>query len=246
MEIKRIFNYCFEKIGGEDNDDIYWYLYKRPRTITRKSFFTSAIWAIWVAGMARKSTEEFLKRAKGAGFSWNYKEVASQSEQSWNKFLGKLHKPLKPKAEAKWNAVRKIAKKLAAYTDDKEFRNCFFAGKYYSKDLDVSDIVRLKSMKLPYIGPANAQFIIRNMGGESIKCDRWLKEFLDFYDVDIKQLSRSLKQADIPEGLFDITIWVYCEKYIGNISLFKEHFSANKSLQRSRYRAKISLAYLSG
>jgi len=224
MKIKLIFDYCFKMIGGEDNHDIYWYLHERPKTITRKSFFESATWAIWVAGIARKSAKKFLNRAKEAGFSWSYDEIASQSKQSWNKFLRKLHNPLRPRAEGKWNAVRKIAKKLKTYKDDKEFRGDFFAGKYYSKDLDMSDGDRLKRMNLPYIGPANAQFIIRNMGGKVIKCDRWLKEFLNFYNIDIKQLSENLRKENIPEGLFDIVVWAYCERYISDTSAFKKHF----------------------
>ena len=61
-----IFNKCLEAIGGKKNDDIKWYLYDRDKIISRDTFFGNVVWAVWVSGMRRKSTETFLKNAENA------------------------------------------------------------------------------------------------------------------------------------------------------------------------------------
>lgn len=79
-------------------------------------------------------------------------------------------------------------------------------------------------MKLPFIARANSHFIVRNMGGEAIKCDRWLKEFMDYFKISENQLLKSLEKYDIPAGLFDLVIWAYCEMFVKKTKEFAKHF----------------------
>ncbi len=102
-----------------------------------------------------------------------------------------------------------------------------FQGKYKSIKLDKTDVMALRKMKLPYIGPANCQFVIRNMGGEAIKCDRWVKAFMEYHDLTHSYLISYLKKKKLPEGLFDLVIWAYCEMHVKEVKNFNEHFSEN-------------------
>lgn len=74
-------------------------------------------------------------------------------------------------------------------------------------------------------GERNAHFIIRNIGGETIKCDRWIETFLRYYKVSLGELENKLQKLRIPLGLFDVVRWAYCEKFVVAVSKFRTHFS---------------------
>ena len=224
-KLKKIFNECFLKIGGERNRDIQWYLKKRPKRITRQSFFKQAVWAIWVAGKSRDSAKKFLNRAEEKGFVWDFTTIASWSEPRLLKFMEKLHGRPVPKGSYKrWKAVHDIAKLLNTYSNETDFRKSFFNGKVKSADLDKDDVKNLVKRGLPFIREANANFILRNMGGEFIKRDRWIDAFLRYYKISLDDLEKMLKTLNIPLGLFDVVIWAYCEKFIGDTKKFNKHF----------------------
>lgn len=219
-----IYEQCLKDIDGEKNPDLAWYT-NRPKTITRKSFYNCVVFAVWVSGMRRVSATSFLERACTEGFSWSYADTAKLTSKQWTTFLRKLHgNPIPRRAEQKWSAIRSIAIEMATYEDDRAFRADFFAGKYRSSDLSAADVCSLKNRKLPYIGIPNAQFIVRNMGGEVIKCDRWLQAFLSYCNLPLTQLEKELEKAAVPAGLFDLVIWSYCEKYVKTVKNFHHHF----------------------
>ena len=225
MKIKAIFDKCYKEIGSEKNSDIKWYLNERPKTITRDSFFEASVFAIWVSGLKRKSVVTFLENAESKGFSWDFTKIAKKTSKTWEEFKKKLHDhPVPLRASGKWDAVRIIAKQLSKYKDDNEFRIEFFDGKARSSRLDNNDVKNLKKRKIPYIGPANSHFIIRNMGGEAIKCDRWLAAFMKHYGINEPQILKMINRANIPAGLFDLVIWAYCEMFIGKTSELDRHF----------------------
>ena len=228
MKIKSIYNTCLNEIGGKSNDDIQWYLNERPKKITRDSFFESAVFAIWVSGLKRKSIVSFLERAEKNGFSWDYNKVAALSNKSWASFKQNLHdEPISKIVDGKWDSIRQISKELSKFKNEKEFREQWFSKKILSSKLDNQDIENLRKMKFGYIGPANSHFIIRNMGGEALKCDRWIEAFLNHYKISQKQLIKKVKKKNIPVGLFDLVIWAYCEKHVKRIKNFRSHFNKN-------------------
>lgn len=223
--MEAIFNKCFKAIGGSNNEDVLWYTTKRPKTITRASFFESAVFAIWVSGLKRKSADSFLKRAEGSGFDWDYSTIARKTSKQWNDFKISLHGENIPKrADMKWDAIQYIAKELDKYADDIQFREQWFERKSRSSGLDSEDVKKIQNKKMPFIGKANAHFIIRNMGGEAIKCDRWLEAFMNYFKISESQLLKHLEKSDIPAGLFDLVIWAYCEMYIKKTSELGNHF----------------------
>lgn len=227
MNIKSVYNKCFKAIGGLNNEDVIWYTNDRPKTISRASFFESAVFAIWVSGLKRRSANSFLERAKKSGFDWNFSTTASKKSNEWNDFKVSLHgKNIPKRAGMKWDAIQYLANELNKCTDDNQFRKEWFDGKSRSSRLDSEDVKKIQKMKLPFIGRANAHFIIRNMGGEAIKCDRWLKAFMNYFEISESQLLKHLEKSDIPAGLFDVVIWAYCEMYIKITSKFENHFEA--------------------
>lgn len=225
MKTKTIFNTCLKGIGGLSNDDVQWYLNDRPKKITRSSFFEAAVFAIWVSGLKRKSVESFLKRAEENGFSWDYNKIAKIETNNWTIFKQNLHgKPVPIIVQGKWDSIKQISKKLSQYKNETDYRDEWFSKKILSSRLDNSDIENLKSLKLGYIGPANSHFIIRNMGGEALKCDRWIETFLDYFKITQFQLIKKLIKANIAVGLFDLVIWAYCEKHVKKTKNLNSHF----------------------
>ncbi|MBI5874950.1 MAG: hypothetical protein HZB81_03745 [Deltaproteobacteria bacterium] len=222
-----IYQTCYQEIGGNSNNDIKWYLNDRPKTINRASFFEEAVWAIWVSGMKRVTVKSFLNRAEELGFNnRDFQKVADTTASRWKKFKVNLHcAPVPMRAEGKWDAIKVIAEKLNEYKEEKSFRTEWFSGKVKSCKLCNNDVKDLIKRKLPYIGAANANFIIRNMGGEAIKCDRWMEKFMQYYKISQQQLITKLNDLNIPIGLFDMVIWAYCEEYVRRTKKFFTHFS---------------------
>lgn len=225
MELDKIFEKCFSEIGGEDNVDVRWYLKERPKDVSRKNFFEQAVFAIWEAGKSRKAVEAFLKRAEENGFSWDFATVSSCDGQHLLGFMEKLHgRPVPKGARKRWEAVHNIAKDIKTYPTEADFHKSFFNGKVKSADLDKNDAERLMNRGFPFIGEANANYILRNMGGEFIKCDRWMDAFLRYYKIHLDDLEKRIQTLNIPLGLFDVVIWAYCEKFVGKINEFNKHF----------------------
>lgn len=225
MNIKAIYTKLIKQVKrGENKDELKWY-YNRPKKISRDVFFEQAVWAIWVAGKSRNATVEFMDRAKKKGFRNDFNWCGGLKKESLEKFMIKLHgKPVPEGARKRWEAIYNLAKKLKSYKSDSDFCKAFFNGKTKSADLDDNDVNRLTHMKLPYIGKANASLILRNIGGEFIKCDRWIETFLKYYKMRLPELENELKKENIPLGLFDIVLWAYCEEYVKETSNFKKHF----------------------
>jgi hypothetical protein len=237
--MKKIFDYMYERVGGESNHDIKTYRNRSP-VITQEVFFREIVWAIWVAGKSRVSAEVFLNRALQKGFVYDYKDIACWSEDRQTKFLESLHgwtkkrglprqRPVPGGAIGRWGSIFFIARELAKYKTEKEFQEKFFAGKRNTMLLDEVDISRLVSMNIPYLKDVTVHFLVRNMGAEAIKEDRWVKAFLGHCGLTRYELEKLLRSVGIPLGLFDAVLWCYCEMFVGQTQLLEQHFKT-KSL----------------
>lgn len=228
MSLCTIYESCLKAIGDKRNDDVRWYLHDRPSEISRNSFYDAAIFAIWVSGMRRRSADEFLKRAYKCGLPHRYRSFARMSNRKWYRFQRVVHGTQIPaRAKLKWNAVRTIAEQLQSFRSEDAFRNAWFGGKTTSASIDETDILRIAQLGLPFIRSANAHFIARNIGGDAIKCDRWLSAFMKWYEIDIGELAASLKMNGIKPGMFDLVIWAYCERYVRQVKNFRQRFLRN-------------------
>lgn len=225
VDLRRIYRDCQAAIGGKSNSDIRWYLEERPKRITRQAFFREASWAICVTGVSRKAATSFFNRAKAFGPIEDYVALSGWTPARFRRFMERVHsRPVPPRARAKWTAIYTLARTLAGYSSEQAFREDFFGGKKISAALDEKDVARLTRMHLPFIAETNAHFIIRNMGGEAIKCDRWIQALLRNYRITLEQLSNQLSALSIPLGLFDIVVWAYCEKHVRSGRNFSRYF----------------------
>jgi hypothetical protein len=100
-----------------------------------------------------------------------------------------------------------------------------FGGKEKSADLDYNDVQNLANGGWRFVRWANAQYIVRNMGGDVIKCDRWLTCFLTHFGIRGEDLETQLRVLGISAALFDVTIWAYCEEHVRMTRNFHSHFA---------------------
>jgi len=63
------------------------------------------------------------------------------------------------------------------------------------------------------------------MGGQAIKCDRWVDKFLIWGRLSQTELENRLKKSKIPLSLFDTVFWAYCEMLIGRTGDFNKYFT---------------------
>jgi hypothetical protein len=221
--VSRVFPSCFGAIGGRANEDVRYILEGRPTEVTRGVFFQEVVWAIRASGISRKSAQTFCGRLPG--FIWDFREVVGCSDEAWKRFLDLVyHYGIGDWERKKWAAVRTIARIVAAFADEADFRREFFSGKTASCELDKRDGWRLRARCLPWIGDANSQYVIRNMGGEAIKCDRWILALLDYLGITEAELEEELIAAGVSLSLFDVVVWAYCEAFVGRVADFRPHF----------------------
>jgi hypothetical protein len=225
-KLAAVYRHCLKEIGGRTNGDVKYLLEAKKKGAVRKTFFAEAVGAILGSGINRKAADTFSRRATACGFEWDFQRLTAWSKTHWNRFFKALYSTprISGRRQQKWNAIRHVAEKLAAFANEASFQTEFFAAKTKSKDLDKDDVRRLLKTRLPFIGYANAQFIVRNMGGETMKCDRWIKEMLTCFNLTEAEVEKQLKGARISLSLFDIAVWGYCEKCVKKVKFFKRHF----------------------
>ena len=234
-ELKSLFRTMYGRIGGKSNRDVKWY-FGRRKNVSRRSFFEQTVWAIWVGGKARKAAESFLKRAESIGFVWDFRDFASWHRRRLSRFMERLHgTPVPPRAAKMWKTIHDVATQLAHYQDEKAFQRSCFGAKSKSIELNSTDVQRIMDMGINFVGNANAHFIVRNMGGEAIKCDRYIEEFIGHYALTLTGLEQQLRQIKVRLGLFDVVLWAYCERFVHQVKNLANHFnglvSANPRMQ---------------
>lgn len=224
--LSTIFENCLHDIGGGANEDLRTYLKSRSTSISREEFLQQALWAVWGSGMSRKSNAGFRRNNARKFANINYEDFGSLNTQDLDIFMARIHGvPVTKKASQKWKAIHHIAKWLSTFPSEESFRDDVFQGKSKGSELDATDANKLFNLNLPFIREANANFLIKNLGGESIKQDRWINAFLKWGGISIKELKSLLSSLRIPFGFYDNVIWSYCEMYIGKVYLFDTHFS---------------------
>ena len=222
-DLPTLFNVCLSDIGGNNNPDVQHYFDLRNREITREAFFQQALWSVLVSGVSRKSTRTFLN---GIGFKHDFMTFAALDDNGFAAFLAQAYPfGVDPWPEKKWLAIRAVASWLTSFPSDRVFRQKVFAGKTYGDELDSTDVRRVFDLHLSFIGPANSHYMVKNLGGQAIKCDRWIDEFLAWGRVSQPQLETRLNHHNIPLSLFDTVIWSYCEMFIHRTADFNQHFT---------------------
>ena len=209
----------------------------KSKKLSRKTFFKSASWAILVAGFKEKHARRWRKKAASTGFPLDWGTLAKWSRKDFDRWCKKMAPQLrKPKVDLtgkfrlKWCAIWDLARYLDHFASEDGFRDHFFDGKTRGRDLRDKHVERLRKIKqetgrLSMIGHANRYFILRNMGGDFIKPDVWMKEFARWYgNVDVGELASMLRRQDIHCGRFDVYLWSYCVREVQETGRLSDRF----------------------
>lgn len=220
--IDDIFQFCLHEIGGDANDHVNNYLDSRTNAIYRQLFFEKAVGAIWVSGRGSKQCNTFLGKAAREGFPSTFSAFARWNDLQLDEFMKRMHPAgLTDRAVKKWTAVHGVAKWLVSFENECDFRHCVFRNALLGRNLDKQDISALRNQKLSFIGPANSAYIVRMLGAEEIKHDKWIKEFIAWTGLTFNQLEARVDNNRIPRGFFDVVIWEYCNMFVGEVSLLR-------------------------
>jgi len=224
--IDLIFQTCLREIGGANNSDVHHHAKRLSLVVSRGNFFQAVIWAVWVSGMSRKAAAGFRRNNEEKFRNIGLAKFATLDTLQLKAFIEDLHgRPIPHRAEQKWQAIHHIAKWLGSFSSEESFRNKVFQGKCNGSDLDETDALRLKNLQLPFIRAANANYLVKTLGGKAVKEDRWIKALLEWGKIDLKELEARLQGCRIPLGFFDTVFWCYCEMFIHSTKLFHQHFS---------------------
>ena len=207
------------------------------KPLSRNAFFGEAYHAILVAGVKVDTAWGWEAKAKSTGFARDWATLATWSDGDFRRWCRKManelaapQTDLSGKFRLKWWSILDLARYLAEFEDEREFRARFFEGKRQGRDLLDADVRRLARIKreegrLSMIGHANRYFILRNLGGDFLKPDVWLEEFCRWYgDVSVGELAHLLRQEEVSCRRFDASLWSYCVREIRETSRLSAHF----------------------
>jgi hypothetical protein len=225
--IDDIFQFCLYAIGESNNAHVNGYLDSRNNAIYRQLFFEKSVGAIWVAGWGAKQANTFLIRAAQHGFPSTFSALARWSNPQLERFMKRMHGVNVPdRAVKKWKAVHRIAKWLDSFQSECNFRQQVFRNLLLGRNLDGHDVAVVRALKLPYIGEANSAYIVRMLGGEEIKDDKWIKEFRAWAGLSFDQLEERVQTNKIPRGFFDVVMWEYCNMFVREVSKLRSHLQS--------------------
>ncbi len=208
------------------------------KELTRKTFFDETYWAILVANMKASTARSWDENARKSKFPFNWRKLGDWSDDDFNGWCRRMAKTLSdPKADLegvfreRWYGIWDIGWRLAQFESEAEFREHYFAGKEHGSELTDDDVCRLKEIKrkegaLYRIGPVSIYFILRNLGGDFLKPDTWIKAFAAWYGCDsVEELVSALRSDGIHCGKFDAYCWEYCTAHVGRASDLPRHFN---------------------
>lgn len=213
----RLLKHCEARLDRTARRDLARYDNKRPARVSASSLLEQYTWALLVSGIARKSADTWAART---GF-WDVFTL-----QACKKYPA--HRLLRRVGVSPWN---RMGKKLAAVhtlgrdvcgLTPRSVAERFFAGVTTSGQLGEQHVAALDA--LPFIGKPSARFIIRNMGGELIKDDRFLVAIMRYFACKVEHLTRAGAKLGWGAGRVDLVLWCYCEQEIGSTQRLAKHF----------------------
>ena len=108
---------------------------------------------------------------------------------------------------------------------DEARQKTVFDRKTVGAELGDEDVARLLHLRLPFIGPANSQYIVKMLGSETIKHDVWVNAFCTWKNWTPGELNQEVDKARIPRGFWDTVLWQYCETYVKLTENLPPHFN---------------------
>jgi hypothetical protein len=122
-------------------------------------------------------------------------------------------------------AIHELGRRLAGMSP-RQVADEYFGGVIRTADLNESHVPRLDA--LPFVGETSARFIIRNMGGELIKDDRWINVILAYLGCTEDDLAHAGRKLGWKIGRVDLVLWHYCRQEIRSTKNLAAHFRSRK------------------
>jgi hypothetical protein len=206
---------------GPDHRDLRWYDHARPRIVTKRAFFVEYAWSLLVWNRSRRAAETFAEQRD----FWRVFTLKAVATTSGRRLVERIRVDPSNHLGRRFLALAAVGKRVDAMKPA-EFRETFFLGERSSSKLGVAHARRLRELRLFGVGPANAAFIVRNLGGEMVKCDRWLVRFLRLAGLSCLDLERAARKLGWGVGRVDAVLWSYCEQNVKEVSRLAEHLRA--------------------
>ena len=205
------------------------------KELTRDAFFQEAHWAVLVSTRGNDTANEWCRKAQECGFPFDWRSLAAWTDaefKSWCKRMAQVlvmpKDDLTGRFRKRWWAIYDLGCYLAEFESEAAFREHCFGGKKQGHQLRNEDYHTLFAVKkegrFSEIGDANIWFIMRNLGGNFLKPDKWIKTFASWYGKSVPELARELRDADIHCGEFDAYCWKYCESQVHEARRLPAHF----------------------
>ncbi len=209
-----------EKALGRGHEDLKWYDEGRPTVVTRDVFLKEYAWALLVWNRSRKSARTWDDKT---GFldALSVRRLR-HSRQPASAFARRFGANPRNHFGRRLAAVFTLGRAVGALTEG-EFRTAYFLGSREGKALGQQHAAHLRTLGLYGVGPANAAFIVRNMGGELMKCDRWILAVMKATGVDAGDFERAAHRLGWGLGRVDAVVWSYCEQEVGTTGALKAH-----------------------
>ena len=209
------------------------------KKLTRDAFFEAVYWAILVANMNVDTAQSWVDKASACGFPFDWRELGRWNDDdgkfdAWCKKMARQLETPKQDLEGvfreRWWAIWDAGWRLAQFESGATFRRHYFNGKKHGSELTDEDVHRLLEIKrndgaLYRIGEVSVYFILRNVGGDFLKPDTWIKAFAEWSGyADVSQLASALASASIHCGKFDAYCWEYCSSQLSRAADLPGHF----------------------
>lgn len=207
-----------EEVLGTDHRDLVWYDTERPQRLTRKAFFETYAWAMLVWNRKRTAAEGFIRKRK----FWEIFTLSETASTSAKVLVKRVGVDSANRFGRRLLEIAVLGRQLGGMTLQ-EFRDHYFLGARRGHQLGRKHANHLLDLGIYGVGPANAAFIIRNLGGELIKCDRWILALMAELGVDLADLAGAASQLGWGLGRVDAVLWSYCEQEVGAVAGLGPH-----------------------
>jgi hypothetical protein len=213
----RLLRHCEAGLASEYRAILADYDRKRPTRVSASTFFTEYAWALLVSGISRDSALTWADRTR----FWDVFTLQACKKHPAPYLLRRVGVAAGNRMGRKLAAVCALGRALCGLTP-KQVGQRFFGGATKSVQLGEEQVPALDA--LPFIGKASARFIIRNMGGDLIKDDRYLIAIMRYFRCTVEDLTRAGAKLGWGAGRVDLVLWCYCKQEIGATKRLAKHF----------------------
>ena len=226
--LTRFLRICKRGLSADARNDLHWYHHGRPKRVSAKALFEEYAWALLVAGIARRSADTWADRTD----FWETFTLSRCRRYPAAHLLRKVRVSANNRMGRKLKAIHALGRSLYGL-NPRQVADRFLGGELRTSRLAEQHALMLVE-KLPFIRQTSGRFIIRNLGGELIKDDRYLNGISRYFgcsEDDFKAVGRSLGWK---LGKVDLVVWCYCEQEIRSTRRIQRHLDALDLWRRSR------------